>query len=317
MPYDFNPFDIGRQVATTKAAGITQMATDAQVVAGARADRALSAANVATSTEALDPANTSKLLTVAGVNANQAARARLSYFNFTTNPASSLKGGGASVGTAASTNIISFPQGHMECFNIGTQTIIDPSLATLGLNIAKDQTNAEGASYAVSGIAAGSKHAYTIGTDGPFRIEGRFNCVDGSGAAALFLGFRRAAAEAADYNDYTDLAAIGLIGSSNPAKIQIVTILNNAATTTTDTTDTLADGVSRYFRVDVSAAGVVTFAHGASVATLAAPTVTAAFTFDSTDVVVPVIHFLNGADVAGDTFLQFLYVGLTADYTAK
>jgi len=317
MPYDFNPSDIGRQVATQKAAGITQMATDAQVVAGSRADRALSAANVATTTEALDPSNTSKLVTVAGINASQAARNRLSYFQFNTNPVSCAKGGGASAGTDTATNMLAFPQGHMECYNIGTQTLIDPVLTSTGLNIAKDQTNAEGASYAVGGIIAGSKHAYTIGTDGPFRIECSVNVADGSGAAAMLIGFRIAAAEASDYNDYTDLASIGLIGSSDPAKIQIATILNNAATTTTDTTDTLADGVTRYFRVDVSAAGVVTFAHGASVAALAAPTVTATFTFDSTDVVIPVIHFLNGADVAGDVIIDDLYVGLTADYNAK
>lgn len=317
MPYDFNPADIGRQVATKKAAGITQFATDAQVAAGARADRALSAANVATNAEAIDADNTAKLLTAGSVNAINAAKNRISYFQFNSNPVSSAKGGGASAGTDTSTNSLIFPQGYMECYNIGTQTIIDPSIGTLGLNIAKDQTNAEGASYAIGGIVDGSKHAYTIGTDGPFRIEGRINVADVSGAAVLIIGFRKAAAEASDYNDYTDLASIGLIGTSDPNTIQIATILNNAATSTTDTTDTLADGVSRYFRVDVSAAGVVTFGHGATAATISAPTTTAAYTFDDTDVVVPVVHFLNGSDVAGDVFVDDLFVGLVADYNVK
>ena len=170
MPYDFNPADRGRQVAKKNAAGITQFATDAQVTAGAREDRALSAANVATAAEALDASETAKLVTVAGVNANQAARDRPSYFQFNTNPVSCAKGGGASAGTDTTTNMLAFPQGHMECYNIGTQTLIDPVVTDgNGLNIAKDQTNAEGASYAIGGITAGTKHAYTIGTDGPSR----------------------------------------------------------------------------------------------------------------------------------------------------
>lgn len=68
MPYDFNNADIGRTVATTKAAGITQFATDAQVTAGSRADRALSSANVATNAEA-QAQTAGKLLTAANLGA--------------------------------------------------------------------------------------------------------------------------------------------------------------------------------------------------------------------------------------------------------
>lgn len=289
------PYTLAQMAATTSQAGVLQTATDTETLAGTSTAVASTPSNLA---------------------ARDAAQKRATYLQFKGNPVSCAKGGGASAGTATATNALTYNGVYMECYNIGTQTIIDPSYVSGGgWNIAKDQTNAEGAEYTL-GIAAGSKHAYTIGTDGPFRIEGKLTAADGSGAAALLIGFRKAAAYAADYNDYTDAAAIGLVGSSDPAKIQMITILNNAATTTTDSTDTLADGVARYFRVDVSAAGVVTFAHGATIATLAAPTATVAFTFDSTDVVVPFVHFLNGSDVAGDVTLDELFVGLTADYPA-
>ncbi len=48
MPYEFNPADVGRQVAQKNAAGITQMATDAQTIAGTRADRSLSPSSLGT-----------------------------------------------------------------------------------------------------------------------------------------------------------------------------------------------------------------------------------------------------------------------------
>ena len=271
----------------------------------------------ANSVEALAGTATNKVMTTSNASARDAARQRLTYLQFNANPVSCALGGGASAGTNTATNALTVQGEYMECYNIGTQTLIDPSLlAAGGWNIAKDQTNAEGAEYTF-GTNASSKHAYIVGTDGPFRIEGKMSAADGSGAAALLIGFRNDGAYAADYNNYTDAASIGLVGSSNPAKIQLVTILNNAATTTTDTTDTLADGVARYFRVDVSAAGVVTYKHGATIAALAAPSTTAAFTFDSADVVVPFVHFLNGSDVAGNVVLDDLYVGLVSDYDAK
>ena len=302
-------------LAHDKRAGLVQYATSTERAAGARQDRVLAPADVATAAEALDSTDT-RLATVAGVAANQAAKNRMSYIQFKSNPVSSAKGGGASAGTDTAANSLILDGEYMECYNVGTQTIIDPVQDGTGFDIARDQTDNEGSEFGF-GILAGMKHAYTIGTSAAFRIEGKFTVADVSGADPLFIGFRKVQAYQADFNDYTDMAVIGLGGGDNPSKINIYTILNNASTVTTDTTDTLADGIARYFRIDVTAAGVVTFSHGASIAALAAPTATKAFTFDDTDVVVPVISCIQGSDLTGAVYIDDLYVGLQADYTAK
>lgn len=205
------------------------------------------------------------------------------YETFQSNPVTSKLAGGAATGSTGDTNLMLFPQTAFEYHIKGTQTILAPSKVAGGLDIGMDQTDNDGVEI-TQGITAGAKHAYTIGTDGPFHFRVKFTLPDVSGTDDCAIGFRKAAAYTANFDDYTDAATLNVISGD----IKIETILNNAATTTTDTTQNWADGETHELEVIVSAAGVVTYKIDG-----VAPTTTAAFTFDSTDVVVPFFFYLQ------------------------
>ena len=87
--------------------------------------------------------------------------------------------------------------------------------------------------------------------------------------------------------NYDEMAALNVISGN----INIETILNGGATTTTDTTNNWTDTAIHELEVRVSAAGVVTYKiDGVD------PLVTAAFTFDDAEVVVPFFYTLQAAD---------------------
>lgn len=211
------------------------------------------------------------------------------FETFDNNPVTCKLGGGAAGGTTGDTNILHTSDTGFEYHIKGTQTITAPQTTANGLDIGMDQTDNDGVELS-QGILAGTRHAYTIGTDGPFFFRVKLKIADVSGTDDCAIGFRKAAAYTANLDDYTDMAVLNVISGD----IKIETILNNAATTTTDTTDNFADGETHELYVEVSAAGVVTYEING-----AAPTATAAFTFDSTDVVVPFLFFLHASDVAG------------------
>lgn len=195
----------------------------------------------------------------------------------------------------------------MEQFIIGTQTIIAPRMTANGLNIALDNTNAEGAEYNF-GARSNAKHVYTIGTDAAFAAEATIYVEDISGCGPLMIGFRKVEANNATLASYTDYACIGINTATSATNATILTELNSGGQTATDTTDAWGgDTAAQTIKVLVSAAGVVTFEVGGSAAS-AAP----AFTFDNTDEVMFFCHFLNGADVAGEVSLQNLKIGYQA-----
>lgn len=215
------------------------------------------------------------------------------YETFKSNPVTAKLAGGAATGSTGDTNIMLFPQTAFEYHIKGTQTILAPQRTATGLDIGMDQTDNDGVELS-QGILAGSKHAYTIGTDGPFHFRVKLKIADVSGTDDCAIGFRKAAAYGANIDDYTDMATLNVISGD----INIETILNNAATTTTDTTQNWADGETHELEVIVDQAGVVTYKIDG-----VAPTTTAAFTFDSGDVVVPFLFFLHATDVAGEVSL--------------
>lgn len=225
--------------------------------------------------------------------------ARGAYSNFRANPLVQLKvlaagtlnttGGGAATGAAGDENRMLLADEYFEYHILGTQTILYPTRAATGLDLNMDQTDNDGIELG-NGILEGSRGSFKIGTDAAFYGKFKFSIADVSGTDDCAFGFRKAADYAANIDDNTDQAALNVISGD----IKIETILNNAATTVTDTTDNWADGETHTLEVYVSAAGVVTYKIDGR-----APTVTAAFTFDDGDVVVPFFFFLNAADVAG------------------
>lgn len=203
--------------------------------------------------------------------------------------------GVAPTGATGDVNLMMSQEGEvMEQFILGAgQTIIAPRMDTSGLLVSLDLTNNEGAEYNW-GARANAKHAYTIGTSPAFYLEWRFTLADVTGCDPVGIGFRKQEANNAALASYTDFAWIGVSESDNSALISLKTRLNSGAVTTTDTTDAWADGETHTLAVLVDGSGNVTYTIDG-----VAPSVTAAFQFDSGDVVMPFWRGLHGATAPG------------------
>lgn len=199
--------------------------------------------------------------------------------------------GTAADGTAEAVNML-FSRDHVFHYAaMGTQTITAPVMVANGLNIGMDQTDNDGVEIWTHFLHA-SGRPFIVGLDAAFYFRCEFSVADISGTDELHIGFRRAEIMNATFDNYLDLASIGCTAADGTVDLE--TILNNGATTTTDTTDTFLDATTYQVKILVSAAGVVTYQHDiAASGTLAAPTATAAFTFDDGDPVIPFLHFLQ------------------------
>lgn len=198
---------------------------------------------------------------------------------------------GAATGATGATNLMHLQNGDiMEQFILGAgQTIIGPRMSTTGLLTSLDLTNTEGAEYNF-GVNPNSKHAYTIGTSPAFFIELSVNAADVGGLDPFVVGFRKQQANDATFTNYTDFATIGARATTAADVVVLQTNLNGGGAVITNTTTAWTDGQTKVLRVNVSSAGVVTYLING-----VAPAVTAAFTFDSTDIVMPFIRHLFGA----------------------
>lgn len=222
------------------------------------------------------------------------------FETFNIDPATSGKAGGAATGTAGDENVMIFPNSGFEYHILGTQTIVAPSITATGLNINMDQTDNDGVEVS-QGILSNSKHAFTVGTSPAFFLRVKFSIADVSGTDDCAIGFRKAEAYQAAIDNYDEMAALNVISGN----ITIETILNNGTTTSTDTTANWADTETHTLTVLVSDTGVVRYEIDGST-----PSTTAAFTFDSNEVVVPFFYFLNASDVAGAVVIQEWECGL-------
>lgn len=223
------------------------------------------------------------------------------FDNFQVNPITAKVGGGAATGTAGDLNVLYSAFGQYEWNVIGTQTILAPSLDAYGLNLVQDNTAGDGLELCM-GQTALSPMAFTIGSDAAFFLQAVFKVQDVSGVNPLFIGFRKVQAFDATLANYTDFVSIGIVGTA--AKIQTQTQLNTGGVVTTDTTQTASDGVPFQLKIMVSALGVVTYQYN-----YATPTVVAAFTFDSGDVVIPFIRFTEAADITTQAATNYLECG--------
>lgn len=176
----------------------------------------------------------------------------------------------------------------------GGQTIVAPVFGANGLNIALDQASGEGLEIS-QGITARSRGAFIIGAAEDFFLRVRASIEDVSGEAEFAVGFRKVEAYQALIDNYDEMAVLNALAGD----VKIETILNAAATVVTDTTQDWINGATHSLTVKVSKAGVVTFEIDD-----AAPTVTAAFTFDTADVVQPFLYRMHAADLAGAVNLK-------------
>lgn len=234
------------------------------------------------------------------------------FVTFTQSPIlqSNANTGAAPTGATNDVNLMLCQEGMlMEQFILGAgQTIIAPRMTANGLNVALDLTAAEGAEYNFGAARTNSRHAFTIGTSAAFFFECRFRIADMSGADPYVFGFRRSEANNATFADYTDKASIGMRATTSATEIVLMTELNSAGETITNTTDVWGgDGTTNTLQVLVSAAGVVTYTINGL-----APTITAAFTFDNGDVVVPFFRLNHAAVAPGAVEWVWMKIGFQA-----
>lgn len=278
--------------ATPTSAGTLTLAGGTAITTSATTNTGTISADVATDAQAQDKSSGVVLLTPS----NLAAIDSGTNITFTQSPLlqSNANTGAAPVGTNSGKNIMICQGGEiMEVYNIGTQTIIAPRMETAGLLVSRDLTSGEGSEYNW-GTRTNSKHTYTIGTSPAFFLEWRFTLADVSGCNPFGIGFRKVASNNASLANYTDFAFIGVSESDNSGTLTLKTRLNSGSVTNTNTTDTWSDGETHTLKILVSGAGVVTYEIDG-----AAPTTTAAFTFDDTDVVIPFFRGVHGASSPG------------------
>lgn len=200
--------------------------------------------------------------------------------------------GGVATGATGDTNLMAMQNGViMEQFILGAgQTIIAPRIDANGLLVSLDLTATEGAEYNL-GARNLSKCAFTIGTDAAFYFSVGLYINDMDGAAPYVIGFRKVEANNATFGNYTDYATIGMIAASSVTNVVTATELNSGGQTVTDTTDAWGgDGATNTLAVLVSAGGAVTYTING-----AAPSASAAFTFDAGDIVIPFIRIEHSA----------------------
>lgn len=226
---------------------------------------------------------------------------------FKSQPFATQNDGTVASGVGGEVNVMSLGRNLFEYSPKGTQTILVPALVAGGLDIGMDQTDNDGVEL-TQGITSRSPGAFTVGTDGPLFFSVQLSIEDVSGTDDCLVGFRRAAAYQANVDDFTDMAAFNV----NNSDILIETILNNAATTTTDTTNNWLDGETHTLTVKVSRAGLVSY----EIDGVAPTTVPAAFTFDATDVILPMVFLLNSSDLVGQVLLKRWECGLGSRSTA-
>ena len=200
---------------------------------------------------------------------------------------------GVATGATGDLNLLGFQEGIiMEQFILGAgQTIIKPVMNSDGLLVSGDLVTTEGFEYNFGAARNNSRHAFTIGTSAAFFFEVSMKIADVSGGEPYMIGFRKVEANNATLANYTDYAMIGILAATSPTTSTILTELNSGGQTTTNTTDAWADAATHTLKILVSAAGVVTYTIDGI-----APSVTAAFTFNTPDVVVPFIRITHNGN---------------------
>ena len=187
-------------------------------------------------------------------------------------------------------NLCDTDAGQLRYFCIGA-TATDPTgfSNTTGFDITRgSETNAEGIELSAEVGSIGPLE-YTVGTDAcSFSV--RATIADVTGLGEFAVGFRLKEAYQDGIDDYNDMACLN-VQSGN---IMIETIDDGGATTSTDTTQNWADTETHTLEVSIDATGVVTYRIDDG-----DPTVTAAFTWDDGDTIIPFIHKLSTADLGG------------------
>jgi hypothetical protein len=237
-----------------------------------------------------------------------------------------LQGGEAVVAvTDNAVNVLQLSRsGHyLAINNTGQNDVILPTPAATGWTLPCDNTNGDGIEFNPStGLTAamGGPLQFTIGTDPAFYIQAVINAGTLANQDVYQIGFRKQAAydnvdSPANLTVYTDLATIGI----NDGAGAIATVTDNDNAGIVATTLAAAATANSYvaLRVEVSAAGAVTYKVGVHATTVAGAIAALdedanaiAFSFDSTDVVIPCGFLVSTGAGATDTKLVTLECGV-------
>jgi hypothetical protein len=214
-------------------------------------------------------------------------KGRYGQFNFPGQAPVCHAGDGYSdpTGVAGDENVASLGQQLDLVYHIiGTQTLLAPTMDfAQGFLVGLDKTAGDGVEYLLgAGLTALNPLALTVGSGNARFLRVKFLVETVANAAECAVGFRKAEAFQAAIDDYDEMAVLNMQGGD----INTETILNGGATATVDTGEDMVDGVARSAEVRVTAAGVVTFfVDGVRVG--------GSFTFDSGEVILPMVHWLQ------------------------
>jgi hypothetical protein len=196
-------------------------------------------------------------------------------------------------GSAGDTTLHQYADGF-ECtlYPIVAQDNDAPAMTTTGADYSYEQDDDDGIEWRMSDNTCKGREGidrFTVGRQA-FSAELEFSIADVSGTDDCAFGFAKVEAHVAVIDNRDESAVLNVISGD----INIETILNGGGTTTTDTTDNWGDTEVHSLKVLVSKAGAVTYKIDG-----AAPTTTAAFSFDIGEVVTPSFYLLQAADLSG------------------
>jgi len=176
-----------------------------------------------------------------------------------------------------------------------------PDMDAGSLDIAGDQVDNDG-SLLAWGVPGVSGAPFIIGRDPAFHMCTEVAVADITGIDNnIMAGFLEFGDESfnADFEAMNSYAGIGILGTAaagvTAEDVTIKTEDDGAGVTTTDTTDDATEAVKYKYCTYVSATGAVTYTFNG-----AAPTATAAFSFDDGIMVIPFMNYLHTNDVAGE-----------------
>lgn len=200
---------------------------------------------------------------------------------------SNMDNADGSVYTGAAGEELGFHTGKnaFECHQaaVATPAVVTPFQSSDGLEV--KPVAAADALEITNGILSTSKAAYTCDSflgNKTVYFEATIKIDDITDVSELAFGFRTAEAYQAAVNSYDTYATFN-IGGQADGRVDIETELNGAGLATTDTTLTdWADAGEHTLRIEVSGDRTCKFFYDGS-----EPTVTANFTFDAADVIIP------------------------------
>jgi|GEM_PF-1214149 hypothetical protein len=209
-------------------------------------------------------------------------------------PVMSASTGGTAAVTINTANVWSIPQwgGYFEQYNTTVSSAIAPTLSTTagnGLNIDTIGGAASKTIEITEGNSVNSKNAFVTGTSAAFYVQASFNVAIIADVTDLYVGFRKVQAyQATVPAGYTDYATMGVHGISGLLESQ--TQVGSGGNIITSSTQSITAATTFTIRVNVNAAGVVTYLINGAV-----PSASAAYTFTSASTVIPYIIYTTPA----------------------